>query len=63
MKIAFYSPLKSPNHPVPSGDRQVARLLVDALVRGGAQVDLVSEFRSYDRGDPARGRQATLYPH
>ena len=25
MRIAFYAPLKSPNHPVPSGDRLMAR--------------------------------------
>ena len=24
MRIAFYAPLKSPDHPVPSGDRRVA---------------------------------------
>ena len=27
MKIGFYAPLKSPDHPVPSGDRRMARLL------------------------------------
>ena len=54
MRVAFYAPLKSPNHPVPSGDRRVARLLMDALLLGGHQVDLVSEFRSFEgRGDPA----------
>jgi glycosyltransferase involved in cell wall biosynthesis len=54
MRIAFYAPLKSPNHPVPSGDRRVARLLMDALLLAGHQVDLVSEFRSFEgRGDPA----------
>ena len=31
MKIAFYAPLKSPNHPVPSGDRLMARLLMMAI--------------------------------
>ena len=28
MKIAFYSPIKPPGHPVPSGDRLMARLLI-----------------------------------
>ncbi len=31
MKIAFHAPLKSPDHPVPSGDRQMARMLIEAL--------------------------------
>lgn len=54
MRVAFYAPLKSPNHSVPSGDRRVARLLMDALVLGGHEVELVSEFRSFEgRGDPA----------
>ncbi len=47
--IAFYAPLKSPNHPTPSGDREMARLLQRALGNDGAhQVTLVSELRSYD---------------
>jgi glycosyltransferase involved in cell wall biosynthesis len=53
MRIAFYAPLKAPNHPTPSGDRRVARLFMDALRLAGHTVDLVSEFRSFDRdGDP-----------
>ncbi len=31
MRIAFYAPLKPPDHPVPSGDRRIARLFLDAL--------------------------------
>lgn len=53
MRIAFYAPLKSPMHPVPSGDRRVARLLLQALQLAGHEAELVSEFRSYEgRGDP-----------
>ena len=48
MRIAFYAPLKSPLHPTPSGDRRVARLLMDALAMAGHQVQLVSEFRSFE---------------
>ena len=33
--IAFYAPLKSPNHPAPSGDRTMARLLMKALRAAG----------------------------
>jgi len=47
MKIAFYAPLKSPDHPVPSGDRQMANLLMAALVHAGHDVRLASTLRSY----------------
>jgi glycosyltransferase involved in cell wall biosynthesis len=47
MRVAFYAPMKSPNHPVPSGDRLMARLLIRALERAGHAVEVVSEFRSY----------------
>jgi glycosyltransferase involved in cell wall biosynthesis len=55
MRIAFYAPLKPPDHPVPSGDRRVAQLLLAALRGAGHDVFLASCFRSYDRlGDTAR---------
>lgn len=55
MKIAFYAPLKSPDHPVPSGDRKVARLLRRAFREGGHDVLLASTLRSWDRhGDASR---------
>ena len=49
MQIAFYAPMKSPNHPNPSGDRSFARLIVRALKKSGHEVTLASHFRSYDR--------------
>lgn len=49
MKIAFYCPLKSPNHAVPSGDRLMARLLMEAMRLGGHEVHVVSELRSFLR--------------
>ena len=49
MRIAFYAPLKSPNDPVASGDRQMARNLVKALEHGGHSVELASELRFYLR--------------
>jgi glycosyltransferase involved in cell wall biosynthesis len=59
MRIAFYAPLKSPAHGTPSGDRRVARLLMDALALAGHRVELASDFRSFDpNGDPER--QAAL---
>lgn len=59
MRIAFYAPLKSPAHTVPSGDRRVGRLLVEALERAGHQVDLASSLRTFEpTGDTTR--QTTL---
>ncbi len=55
MRIAFYAPLKPPTHPVPSGDRRMARLLMAALSRANHRVELASRFRSRDgTGDPQR---------
>lgn len=52
MRLAFYAPLKSPNHSVPSGDRAMARALMAALGEF-ATVDLVSDLRTRDGlGDP-----------
>jgi glycosyltransferase involved in cell wall biosynthesis len=47
MKIAFYAPLKAPDHPVPSGDRLMARQLVEALNLSGHDVGLVSRLRRF----------------
>lgn len=47
MKIAFYAPLKPPDHPVPSGDRQMARMLIKALGLAGHSVEIVSHLRAY----------------
>ena len=55
MRIAFYAPLKPPDHPVPSGDRRVAQLFLAALRMAGHDTLIASRFRSYDgRGDPLR---------
>jgi glycosyltransferase involved in cell wall biosynthesis len=54
MRVAFYAPLKPPDHPIPSGDRLVARLLVEALRRAGHEVFLASRLRSRDLGDDRR---------
>ena len=48
MRIAFYAPLKSPFHDTPSGDRRVAALYLEALARGGHDVALASDLRSYN---------------
>ena len=55
MNIAFYAPLKSPDHETPSGDRRMARLLLATLERAGHELHIASHLRSYDGvGDAAR---------
>ncbi|MGQ0565390.1 MAG: glycosyltransferase family 4 protein [Gemmobacter sp.] len=54
LSIAFYAPLKAPDHPVPSGDRLMARMLVAALRAAGHRVAVVSDLRAF-RGDPEDG--------
>lgn len=48
MTLAFYAPMKHPNHGVPSGDRTIARSLMSALRFAGAEVSLASTFQSRD---------------
>lgn len=50
MHIAFYAPLKPPDHPVPSGDRRMARLLMAALGAAGDRVVLASRLMSREAG-------------
>jgi glycosyltransferase involved in cell wall biosynthesis len=59
MRIAFYAPLKPPDHPIPSGDRRVAQLFLAALQSAGHDALLASRFRSFD-GLGDRYRQARL---
>ncbi|MBB6484517.1 glycosyltransferase family 4 protein [Rhizobium lusitanum] len=47
MNIAFYAPLKPPGHPVPSGDRLMARQIMEALRMAGHRVEVASELRSF----------------
>lgn len=59
MRIAFYAPMKAPDDLTPSGDREMAGLLITALGMGGHEVEVASSFRAYDGiGDPAQ--QETL---
>ena len=59
MRIAFYAPLKSPLHPVPSGDRRIAREFLEALRLAGHDVDIAAHFRSWE-GAGSRSRQTLL---
>lgn len=55
MRIGFYAPLKPPDHPSPSGDRRMARLLMAALQGMGHEVQVISDLRTYNSdGNPAR---------
>ena len=65
MRVAFYAPLKPPDHETPSGDRRVARLLFEALRLAGHEPFLASDLRSHDgAGDPERqARLAELGRH
>ena len=55
MRIAFYAPMKPVDHPVPSGDRRMAGLFIQALTTAGHQIQVASRFRSLDiSGDITR---------
>lgn len=61
MRIGFYAPLKPPDHPAPSGDRRIARLLMQAIAGMGHEVFVLSTLRSYNRdGDAALERQTAM---
>lgn len=51
MRVAFYAPMKPPDHAVPSGDRSIARLFVTALERAGFDPCLAATLRTWAR-DP-----------
>ena len=59
MRIAFYAPLKAPDHPTASGDRLIAGLLVRALAQAGHEVVIASRLRTFD-GAGDRRRQLQL---
>jgi len=60
MSIAFYAPMKPPGHPTPSGDRRMARLLMQALDRAGYPVFLASDWCSRDGKGDAQVQQDML---
>jgi glycosyltransferase involved in cell wall biosynthesis len=54
MRVAYYAPLKPVDHPVPSGDRLMARAFLALLETLGHRVEVASTLRSFDRaGDRA----------
>lgn len=58
MRIAFWTPLKSPAHRVPSGDRTVARNLRDLLKRAGHDVIVLNRRRTGSGLVPPEGLEA-----
>ncbi len=56
--IAFYAPLKAPDHPVASGDRRMARLLFAALERAGLSPRVESRLRAYEPTGAAEAQAA-----
>lgn len=53
-RAAFYAPMKPPDHPTPSGDRRIARLMQRALDRAGIASFLASRLRTREgAGDEA----------
>ena len=63
LRIAFYAPLKAPTHPVPSGDRLMAQLLMRCLEQSGHQVDLASYLRAYLNDPQDKADWAKLRAH
>jgi glycosyltransferase involved in cell wall biosynthesis len=64
MRIAFYAPLKPPDHPIPSGDRRVAQLIFAALRLAGHEPVLASRLRSFEgQGDPSRQARLAALGH
>ncbi len=59
MRVAFYAPLKPPDHGVPSGDRRVARLLIQALELAGHEVEVAARLRAW-HGVPDAARQVRI---
>ncbi|MDD9911315.1 MAG: glycosyltransferase family 4 protein [Ahrensia sp.] len=49
MRIAFYAPIKPPDHPIASGDRLIARNLIAAMRHADHNVDLASAFIAYSK--------------
>ena len=48
-RIAFFAPIKPPDHPIPSGDRLIAQNLVKALLMADFDVDIASEYICYSK--------------
>ncbi|MEM7069330.1 MAG: glycosyltransferase family 4 protein [Pseudomonadota bacterium] len=48
-RIAFFAPIKPPDHPIPSGDRLIAQNLITAFEAGGHTIELASRYICYSK--------------
>jgi len=48
-QIAFFAPIKPPDHPIPSGDRLIAQNLIKAFELAGHNVELASRYICYSK--------------
>lgn len=48
-RVAFYAPVKPPDHPIPSGDREISRLLIKAMQHAGHDVEVASKYIAYQK--------------
>lgn len=48
-RIAFFAPIKPPDHHIPSGDRLIAQNLLKALDSAGFETDLASRYICYSK--------------
>ena len=55
---AFHAPMKAPDHPTPSGDREIARLTLRALEMAGLAPRTVSSLRTLDKGGDSDAQDA-----
>lgn len=60
MRVAFHAPLKPADHPVPSGDRAMARALLGLLAELGHEIVPTGRFRSFDRDGDTRRQERLL---
>lgn len=54
MRVAFYAPMKAPDHERPSGDRTMARQFLRLLEKLGHDVEIASSLRTWEAGDEER---------
>ncbi len=47
--VAFYAPIKPPDHHIPSGDRLIAQNLFKAFEISGANIELASRYIAYSK--------------
>jgi len=56
--IAFYAPMKPPDHPRPSGDRTMARNLLAALAAAGFAPRVATRLRSHEKAGDQTAQHA-----